>query len=223
MKKIISIVVIAIIMTSCSSENNSSTSFKPSLTSLNLASKVPSSLQQNSPESYSQISQMETYMSMCSMYMNNTTGKSGSTNTWSYGGYTVTFTYSLVGSQYQFSYTMTQNATVFYTLTGWENTDGSAGHWNYSINTAVLGDPDGTNFDITFDWTKNSVGDYHFDMLFDMGISGNYHYVSNINHDYSGNSMYSIDSVQYFGTTWNSTGHGQYTNYTTSPPTVTNF
>ncbi len=231
MKKILSFIVIAIFMTSCSSDNESTTTFKPSLTNLGLSSKVPSNLQQNSPQTYSQITQMEAYMNMCSMYMNNptgknsatNTGKSGSTNTWTYGNYTVTYTYNLVGTRYEFSYTMTQSSVEYINLTGWENTDGSAGHWSYLINTAQLGNPSSSNFNITFDWTRNTIGDYHFDMNFDMGPSNNLHYVTNFNHDYSGNSMFSVNSVQNYGTTWNSTGHGQFTNYLTSPPTVTNF
>jgi hypothetical protein len=223
MKKILSFIVIAIIMTSCSSDNESSTTFKPSLTNLGLATKVPSSLEQNSPQTYSQISQMEAYMSMGSMYMNNTTGKSATTNTWTYGDYTVIYSYELIGNQYHFTYSMSQNSIEYFTLTGWENTDGSAGHWDYVINAAQLGDPDSSNFNITFDWTRSTIGDYHFDMNFDMGASNNLHYVTNINHDLSGNSMFSLNSVQNYGTTWNSTGHGQFTDYTTTPPTVTNF
>lgn len=210
-------------MTSCSSDNGSSSTFKPSLTKLELATKVPSNLQQNSPQTYSQISQMEAYIDMCSMYMNNNTGKSGYTNTWSYGGYTVTYSYNLVGNQYQFTYTMTLNSVVYYSITVWQNTDGTAGHWNYSINTSVLGAPNNSNYNITFDWTRSTIGDYHFVMNFDIGASNNLHYVTNINHDLSGNTIYSSNSVQYYGSTWNSTGHGQFTNYLTNPPTVTNF
>jgi hypothetical protein len=223
MKKILSFIAIAIIMTSCSSSDSGSSNFKPSLTRLDLASKVPANLQQNSPQAFSQISQMEAYMNMGTLYMNNPVGKSASTNTWSSGGYTVTYSYELVGNQYQFSYTMTLNSVLYFTLTGWENTAGTAGHWNYIMNTAVLGDPNGSNFNITFDWTKNSLGDYHFEMDFDMGTSGNLNYVSNIYHDFSGNYLYSSNSEQIYGATWNSSGHGQFTNYMTNPPTVTNF
>jgi hypothetical protein len=223
MKKILSYIVIGILITSCSSDNQSSTTFKPSLTKLGLATKVPSNLQQNSPQTYSQISQMEAYMNMGSMYMNNTTGKSTNTNTWSYGGYTVTYSYNLVGNQYQFTYTMTLNSVVYYSITGWENSDGTAGHWNYSINTSVLGSPNNSNYNITFDWTRSSIGDYHFVMNFDMGATNNLHYVTNINHDLSGNTIFSSNSVKYYGSTWNSTGHGQFTIYLTNPPTVTNF
>lgn len=223
MKKILSIIAIAIFITSCSSDNESSSSFKPSLTKLELTSKVPSNLQQNSPQTFSQISEMEGYMNMCSMYMNNPTGRSSSTNTWTYGNFTVTYTYNLVGNRYEFSYSISQNSVENFSLTGWENTDGSGGHWSYAINTAQLGNPNSSNFNITFDWTRSTIGDYHFDMTFDMGPNNNLHYVSNFNHDYSGNSMFSVNSVQNYGTTWNSTGHGQFTNYLTNPHTVTNF
>lgn len=217
-------------MTSCSSDNESSSTFKPSLTNLELATKVPSNLQQNSPQTYLQIRQMEAYMNMGSMYMNNTTGRSATTNrtsadtnTWNYGGYTVTYSYNLVGNKYQFTYTITLNSVIYYSITGWQNTDGTAGHWNYSINTSVLGASSSANFNITFDWTRSTIGDYHFVMDFDMGATNNLHYVTNINHDLSGNTIYSSNSVQYYGSTWNSTGHGQFTNYLTNPPTVTNF
>jgi hypothetical protein len=227
MKKILVLLIIAVAITSCSKDSGSSSpAFKPSVTKLELATKVPSNLQTTSPDTWSQISQMDAYMNLGAAYMTPPGGKtasSGSTYTWTYGNYAVSYTYAIVGTQYQFTYTMTQSGATYCTITGWENTDGSAGHWAYAINAAVVGAPDGSNYNITFDWTKNATNDYHFVMNFDMGQSNNLHYVANINHDYSGDFLYTSSGTQYYGGTWNATGHGSYTNYLTSPPTVTNF
>ena len=224
MKKILALLIIALAITSCSSDSGSN-SFKPTVTKLNLATKIPSNLQQTSPEAYSQISQMEAYMNLGSAYMNRPSGKTTpeSSSTWTYGNYTVTYSYLTVGNQYQYTYTMTQSGSIYCTITGWEYTDGSAGHWDYNINASVLGAPSGSNYNINFDWIKNTLGDYHFVMDFDMGQSNNLHYVANINHDLSGDFLYTSNSTQYYSGSWNSTGHGQYTNYLTSPPTVTYF
>ena len=233
MKKILILFIAAIAISSCSKsssddQSSNTPAFMPSVTKLQLTSKVPASLQQNSPETWNQISQMDAYMNLGAAFMTNPANKasstpSGSTYTWTNGTYTVTYTYTLSGSQYQYTYTMSENGTTYYTITGWENTNGTAGHWAYTLNTAVVGAPSGSNYNITFDWTKNTLGDYHFDMNFDMGANNALHYVSNINHDYSGDFMYSSNGTQYYGGTWNSSGHGQYTNYLTTPPTVDNF
>jgi hypothetical protein len=227
MKKILAILIIAVAITSCSKDSSSSSpTFKPSVTKLNLASKVPTNLQQTSPDSWNQISQMDAYMNLGAAYMTPPSGKtasSGSTYTWTYGNYAVSYTYSQVGTQYQYTYTMTQNGATYCSITGWEYTDGSAGHWAYTINTAVVGAPTGSDYNITFDWTKSTIGDYHFVMNFDMGSSNNLHYVANINHDYSGDFLYTSNSTQYYGGSWNAAGHGSYTNYLTSPATVTLF
>lgn len=229
MKKILALlVVIAVAVTSCSKDSgNGGPAFKPAITKLNLASKVPSNLQTTSPDTWTQISQMEAYMNLGAAYMTKPSGKtttmSDSSWTWTYGNYTVTYTYSLVGTQYQFTYTMTEGSTTYYTITGWENTDGSAGHWAYTLNTAVVGDPTGSDFNITFDWTKNAADDYHFVMNFDMGAGSNLHYVANINHDHSGDFLYTSNGTNYYGGNWNAAGHGQYTDYLTDPITVTTF
>lgn len=230
MKKILTLIFITLVLTGCSNEgidkSSSSNAFSPSVTKLDLTSKLPVNLKQNSPETFAQISQMATYMNLGSMYMNNNNSASrtsGLINTWNYGGFTVAYTYSLVGSQYQFNYTITQDSKIYYTISGWENKDGSAGHWSYNINTAVLGLPNGSSYNIIFDWTKSNIGNYHFEMKCDMGSSNNLYYIANINYDYSGNYKYTLNNSPFLDASWNASGHGKLTYYYSDPPTVYTF
>jgi hypothetical protein len=229
MKKILVLFVSATLLISCSKDSDGDKMFKPTFTKLQLTSKAPASLQQNSPETWAEIAQMEAFLSMGGAYMNQNTHRTSNSSantssyTWTYGGYTINYSYSTTATQYLFNYTIALNGVNYYTINGWENIDGSAGNWSYNINVSEAGNPSSENFNIAFNWTRNSVGDYNFDMVFDMGSSYVIHYVCNINHDFSGNFSYYLNNAIYYGASWNSNGHGQYTDYSTTPPTVTTF
>jgi hypothetical protein len=146
-----------------------------------------------------------------------------SNTTWTYGPYTINYNYNQVGNRYVFTYSAMLNGVEYYTINGWEYVDASAGHWDYNINTSVLGTPSSADYNIDFDWNRNSVGDYHFDMQFDMGTTNLLHYTANVNNDMSGNFSYTLNGSLFYSCIWDSTGHGVFTDYNTTPPTVTTF
>jgi hypothetical protein len=79
------------------------------------------------------------------------------------------------------------------------------------------------DYNIDFDWNRNNAGDYHFDMQFDMGTTNMLHYIADVNNDMSGNFSYTVNGNLFYGCIWDSTGHGVFTDYNTTPPTVTTF
>ncbi|MEN9964534.1 MAG: hypothetical protein RL582_1629 [Bacteroidota bacterium] len=225
MKKIILIILISTIFFGCKKEETNS-GFKPSITKLDLSTKIPASLQQNSPIAYNHIISMEAYMNLGASFMQ-MTGKKPvvdiSNTTWTYGPYTINYDYNTVGNRYVFTYSIMLNGVEYYNINGWENIDASGGHWDYNINTSVLGMPTSSDYNIVFDWNRNSYGDYHFDMQFDMGATNLLHYTANINNDMSGNFNYTLNGDLYYSCFWDASGHGAFTNHTTTPPTVTVF
>ncbi len=229
MKKILSI-CIAVLLSNCGSDEPVSDintqNFKPAVTNLNLTTKIPISLQSKSPLMWSQISMMEAYLKMGANFMTPSTGKSNSSlykNTWSYGGYTVNYSYNLVGDKYEYLYKMALNGQIYSTIDGWQKTDGSSGHWAYNINLSVMGVPSSSNYNIDFNWNKDNVNNYTFDMIFNLGSSGTMHYISHLKNDYSGDFNYYTNNTLVYNGIWKYDGSGQFTNYITSPPTVTTW
>jgi hypothetical protein len=213
-------------MFSACKKEKSAINFKPTFTKVDFTQKVPLSLQQNSPIAFSQINMMGAYMNLASNLMSSTGKISGTdvnNTTWNYGPYTVTYDVTQTGNRYVFVYTISLNGQVYYTINGWENTDASAGHWNYNLNTSVLGyTQNSSDYNISFDWSRSGNG-YNFEMTFDMGTTQLMHYVAQLNDDYSGYFNYELNGSPYYGCVWNANGNGYFTDYTTTPPTVTNF
>ena len=226
MKKLFGYFLLSVLFIGCKKENTETQDFKPAFTTLDLTSKVPSTLQQNAPMAYSQLLEMGAFMNLGSSFMQ-MTGKAPITDVsntqWNYLDYTVTYNYNLVGNRYVYDYSISQNGVNFYTITGWENSDGSAGHWAFTMDASVAGAPTSDVYNISFDWTKNSSNDYHFDMVFDMGSSQLIHYTANINHDMSGDYAYYLNNQLSYKCNWLSNGHGQFTDYSSIPPTIQNF
>jgi|688.fasta_scaffold633193_1 hypothetical protein len=229
MKKLL-LLFIAILLSNCSSNEPiaeaNSENFKPEVTNLNLTTKIPNSLQSKSPIIWAQISMMETYVRMGGNFMNPSTGKTNSTlrkNTWNYGGYTVTYSYDLVGDKYEFHYIMSLNNQIYSTIDGWQKKDGSSGHWKYNINLSAMGAPSTSNYNIDLSWNKNSANNYTFDMIFNLGSSGTMRYITHLNNDYSGDFNYYMNGSLIYNGIWNANGGGRFTNYMTSPPTITTW
>ena len=145
-----------------------------------------------------------------------------SNTTWTYGGYSVTYNASQSGNRYVFTYRASLNGVVYYTITGWENTDASAGHWDETLNTSVLV-PGSDNYNINFDWNRVGNNGYHYEMSYDMGASQLMHYVANINDDMSGNFSYALNGNPFYSCIWNAAGHGTFTDYSSNPPSITPF
>lgn len=236
MKNLLTFLLLALVLSSCSDESSEdSGDFKPEITTLNLTAKVPTSLQSKSPVTWEQISTMEAYMNMGGMFMNQSNTKktaksltsklslSASNYNWSVGDYVVDYSYKLMGEKYEYTYVITLKGDSYATINGWQNTNGTAGHWTYDINLSVVGVPSTSNFNIDFDWTKNNAGNYNFDMVFNMGDYGTMRYVSNINSDLSGDFNFYIDNELIYASLWNSSGSGRFTDYFTDPPTITTW
>jgi hypothetical protein len=219
-----SLLCLVIATVSCSKDDSKS-SFTPKMASIDVSKIAPAAMETSNPQAYGLLTQMSGFMAMPSAYMHNPNSKTGTTSgTWTSGDYTITYTYGDDGTQYTFSYVGTNpQGQECFNITGWENMDGSAGSWDYTINTSVLGDPNGGNYNVSFDWNANDQGGYHFDMSFDMGDFG-YHYVMNTFDNYSGNMSISSGNplVQTDYVEWTATG-GTWTDYTTDPATVTEW
>jgi hypothetical protein len=219
-----SVLCLAIATVSCSKDSSSSNTFTPKVAAIDVSKIVPTGMQTANPEAYGMISQMSGYMAMPAAFMQNPQGKTGTTSgTWTEGEYTIVYSYGDDGTQYSFSYVGTngQGQEVF-TISGWELMNGTAGSWDYSINTSAIGnDPSLGNFNVGFDWNTNDQGGYHFDMTFNMD-NLSYHYVMNTFANYAGNlSMYEgttlTDSLVWTATT------GTWTDFSTDPATVTTW
>ena len=219
MKKLLikfTVLCLAIATVSCSKDDSSSNkTFTPKVATIDVTKIAPAGMQNANPEAYGMLTQMSGFMAMPAAYMQNPNGKTGSTSgTWTSQGYTIVYSYSDDGTEYTFSYVGTNpQGQECFSVTGWEAVDGSAGSWDYTINTAVLGDPNGGNYNVNFDWNTNDQGGYHFDMTFDMGDFG-YHYVMNTYANYAGDiTIYSgnpLEQTDYIE--WTATG-GTWTTY----------
>lgn len=221
-----SVLCLAIATVSCSKDSSSSKTFTPKVSAIDVAKIVPTGMQTAKPEAYAMISEMSGYMAMPAAFMQNPHGKTGTTSgTWTEGEYTIVYSYGDNGTQYDFNYvgTNAQGQQVF-SISGWELMNGTAGSWDYTINTSAIGnDPTLGNFNVSFDWNTNTQGGYHFDMSFDMGDLA-YHYVMNTFANLSGNIAISSGSplVQTDYIEWTATT-GTWTDYTTDPATVTSW
>lgn len=222
----LSILCLVVSTVSCSKDDSSSnTTFVPKVSTIDVTKIAPAGMQNANPEAYGMLTTMSGYMAMPAAFMQNPNGKTGTTSgTWTNGEYTITYTYGDDGTQYTFSYVGTNaQGQQCFSIQGWEYMDGTAGSWDYSINTAALGDPTLGNFNVSFDWNTNAQGGYHFDMLFDMGDMSS-HYVMNTFGDMSGNLSISegtpLALTDYIE--WTATG-GTWTDYSTDPAEVTTW
>lgn len=221
--------LVTILFSSCNKDDDNSTpgsGTTTSFTSADLTAKIPTSLATKSPETSSQINSMVGYMSIGEAFKQTRPAakmankSAGGTDTWTYGEYTITYTGSDNSTQHQYTYTIKQGSTTLYTITGWDNINGTAGHWVLDMSAAITY---GTAISIDFDWAKNSSNDFNLDMVVTAGSETTEHLVANINHDSSGNVKGYYGSTLSFESTWNSSGSGQYINYETNPATTTNY
>lgn len=215
--------LLTLAFSSCSKDDDAS-SDTTTLTSADLTAKIPSSLQTKSPETSDEINYMIAMMAIREGFTNSrpasrTTSKTTGDTTWVYEGYTITYTGNTSATQYLYSYTVKQNNVIFYTINGWENIDGSAGHWVLNLSTNVTS---GVAMNIDFDWVKNSSNDYNLDMLITSGLES-YNLIANIYNNGSGDLKGYEGTDLIFKSNWNSNGNGQYIDYYTTPPTTTNF
>ena len=166
--------------------------------------------------------------------------------TWVSGPFTIIYTYNNTGSQYVYSYTVDYNGCLYYDINGWENINGSAGHYEYNIDLSCMG---GTTppYNMTVDW-QHSSGVYDLQVSYDpMGIidpihfdeqintndgSGYFYWYSNPNSvsiacplppnplpNYSANQTHSpILSLEYECHWTNYGSNGDFWDYTVTPP-----
>lgn len=193
MKKLLTIISVAAILASCAKSGTSTTSApKPDQTLTELSSKVAST-------------PMASYITMLSGLMKNPNGK-GASNTsvsniysWTNGQYSVQWDYTTVGSRYEFWYKIFESSNLFYSIDGWMNTDGSAGHMVGSMNTsAVSSGTSSVNMDMTLDWTRDASGAY--DMTENVtvhsgGSTTSYNYTAHVGAD--GHGTYTINGQTY--------------------------
>ena len=228
MKKIISIIIV-VLFVSCSGGSTSENQFEPKVTSYNFEERLPENMQTDAAIVYSQVMSMQAQMNAVGVFMtnsewmNNSSGyQSRTTDDWSYEDYNIEYSYDLVGNQYQFLYTVTYQGEVYYTIEGWQMSDGSAGYWASSIDFEALGQgmenmPDYTT---ELSWTSDTDG-LNMEMSFDFGDTMQVFYEMNINNDGSGYFAYTLNNDLTYSALWNANGTGKWTNHTTSPPSIT--
>ena len=142
--------------------------------------------------------------------------------TWTYGGYEITYSYSESNGQFTYDYTVSMNGNNWYYISGWQNTDGSAGQWEYYFDyTNIPGGASLSNWAINFEWQNNN-GNYNFEMDYDFGNS-NTSVTMNVNtNNGSGNYSYFTPSNNLmYDYTWSNNGNnGTFTSYVTNPPQI---
>ena len=131
------------------------------------------------------------------------------------------YSYDLVGNQYQFLYTITYQGEVYYTIEGWQMSDGSAGYWASSIDFEALGQgmenmPDYTT---ELSWTSDTNG-LNMKMSFDFGDTMQVFYEMNNNNNGSEHFAYTLNNDLTYSALWNANGTGLWTDHTTSPLSI---
>ena len=240
MKKYIPILILLII-SSCKKEDeniqSSQPDFTPEFTTTSVVDIVPNALMSNGyPMGNTYLMQIESYMMLPSVYMNfsniqyynRNISQSRSTLqnswTWTYGGYEITYSYSESNGQFTYDYTVSMNGNNWYYISGWQNTDGSAGQWEYYFDyTNIPGGASLSNWAINFEWQNNN-GNYNFEMDYDFGNpNSNTSITMNVNtNNGSGNYSYFTPSNNLmYEYTWSNNGNnGTFASYVTNPPQI---
>lgn len=219
MKNLLYLLVALFLLNSCGDDEEI---FEPQVTTLKISEQVPESLNTNAPGVYNQLITMQSYMNVSGAIMDALPEDYEPNTNYEYSGYVVNYSYSQQNNQWVYTYTVSLNGVWYYEVSGWENTDGLAGGWTYTLNPSIYGF-DGMNYEIQFEWTMSTGGDYHMEIVYDFGSYGQSVYVYNINHDLSGNLSYSVDGNLWFESAWNSAGHGTYTDHFYDPNTTFTF
>lgn len=115
-----------------------------------------------------------------------TSSPSPATWTWVSPPFTITYTYNNSGSQYVYSYTVdyldpiTNITCTYYDINGWEDINGSTGHYEYNIDLSCMGSST-SPYNMTVDW-QHSSGVYDLQVNYDpMGIVDPIHFDEHIN------------------------------------------
>ena len=123
---------------------------------------------------------------------------------------------------FTYDYTVSMNGNNWYYISGWQNTDGSAGQWEYYFDyTNIPGGASLSNWAINFEWQNNN-GNYNYEMDYDFGNS-NTSVTMNVNtNNGSGNYSYFTPSNNLmYDYTWSNNGNnGTFTSYVTNPPQI---
>lgn len=160
--------------------------------------------------------QLQAYSSFLTVPTNATysAGKVLGTWSWSYQGYTAEYVLEEIGNRYEFTYTWTYMGSAYYSFTGWEEMDGSAG--NITMDILDMGEL------YTIDWTNNG-GNFVIDMqLSDNGVVYS-RYVGTYNSNGSGNVKFYDSGDLYYEAIWNADGSGTANTYNSSGAIVDTF
>lgn len=219
---------VTLVFSSCSKDEDTDNSDSNiTVSTQELLDKIPESLEENSPETSYEIQYMINNMLITEGFINSrssarVSARTSRTNgeTWTYGQYTVTYTENSNETQYLFTYSIRQNNTIIYTIDGWVNKNGSAGHWDLDFLYGVSEDDESLNID--FDWTKNSSNDYYLDMVYGYG-SETSRLEANIYNNGSGELKSYDGTTLEFKSVWNADGSGSYTDYSSLPAETTYY
>ena len=210
---------ILIIVSGCKKEEEQSSGpdFQANFTTASPSSVSPNltnNLLQNSYNAYSHLSQIEGQIMSASAWLNIVQYMPGlqeengnsfrmpspapQTWTWSFPPLTITFIYNQTSTQYVYSYTIDYNGCLYYNMNGWENINGSAGHWEQDIVPSCIGGSTLSPYLQRLDW-QYSAGVYDIQFTQDLFGIASQHFDYQINQNGTGNYyMYSFNSSSSF-------------------------
>ena len=222
MKKLIFFIIIPFFVACGDGDANVNGEFIPNAINIEYMDKIPESLQQDSPFTYSQIMQISYQMYGFGAFMENQgrTLVSGAKNdyVWSYGDFEVSFSYNLNGNQYEFLYSISYQSIPYYTIEGWEMADGSMGAWNANVDfDALIEGTSSIDYNYSVSWSNSNSG-FNYEMSMNYADSFSYLYILNINSDGSGEFEISYNDNLMYEAIWNSDGSGQLINHNYDPP-----
>ena len=224
MKKL-NLFILTLFFIACSDrDSNVNGEFTPNAIDVEYLDRIPESLQQDSPFTYSQIMQISYQMYGFGAFMENQ-GKAlldgpKDDYDWSYGDFEVSFSYNLNGNQYEFLYSVSYQGIPYYTIEGWQMVDGSMGYWNANVDfDSLIEGTSSIDYNYSVNWSSSNSG-FNYEMSMNYADSFSYLYILNINSDGSGEFEISYNGSLMYEAIWNSDGSGQLINYSYDPPVV---
>ena len=189
MKNIALVFLVSILLFSCTKEEaelvvpTRSIEFTPEFNTIDLTD-YSADLESNNSSAYNHIMTINNLLNIPVSLMSIPTSYSNFTSegarteidssysfSWGNGAYSVDYAYSYNNEVLNYTYLAYLNDQLYYSITGFQNTDGSQGGWSYDLNYAALGVEglSAENFTMNFYWQMTDLDNYTFNMYYDFG------------------------------------------------------